>query len=47
MFAWREGETGAKDADYFYEISNTEKEKIRTDPAASDPYPSLYGTSEK
>ena len=28
VFAWREGATGAKDADYFYEISITEKEKI-------------------
>ena len=28
VFAWREGATGAADADYFYEISITEKEKI-------------------
>ena len=28
VFAWREGATGASDADYFYEISITEKEKI-------------------
>lgn len=28
VFAWREGATGAKDADYFYEISITEKEEI-------------------
>ena len=28
VFAWREGATGAQDADYFYEISITEKEKI-------------------
>lgn len=27
VFAWREGATGAKDADYFYEISITEKKK--------------------
>lgn len=28
VFAWREGATGACDADYFYEISITEKDKI-------------------
>ena len=28
VFAWREGATGAEDADVFYEISITEKEKI-------------------
>lgn len=28
VFAWREGATGAEDADYFYEISITEKDKI-------------------
>ncbi len=28
VFAWREGATGAGDADHFYEISITEKEKI-------------------
>lgn len=28
VFAWREGATGAEAADYFYEISITEKEKI-------------------
>lgn len=28
VFAWREGATGAEDADYFYEISITEKEEI-------------------
>lgn len=28
VFAWREGATGAADADFFYEISITEKEKI-------------------
>lgn len=28
VFAWREGATGAEDADQFYEISITEKEKI-------------------
>lgn len=28
VFAWREGATGAADADHFYEISITEKEKI-------------------
>lgn len=28
VFAWREGTTGAGDADYFYEISITEKERI-------------------
>ena len=28
VFAWKDGATGAKDADYFYEISITEKEKI-------------------
>lgn len=28
VFAWREGATGARDADFFYEISITEKEKI-------------------
>ena len=28
VFAWREGATGAADADYFYEISITEKEQI-------------------
>lgn len=28
VFAWREGATGAADADYFYEISITEREKI-------------------
>ena len=28
VFAWREGAVGAEDADYFYEISITEKEKI-------------------
>lgn len=28
VFAWREGATGAQDADFFYEISITKKEKI-------------------
>ena len=28
VFAWSEGATGAEDADYFYEISITEKEEI-------------------
>ncbi|MBU5481055.1 pyridoxal-phosphate dependent enzyme [Blautia sp. MSJ-19] len=28
VFAWREGATGAEDADHFYEISITEKEEI-------------------
>lgn len=28
VFAWREGATGAEDADFFYEISITEKDKI-------------------
>lgn len=28
VFAWREGATGAEDADYFYEISITEKNEI-------------------
>lgn len=28
VFAWREGATGAEDADYFYEISITEKDEI-------------------
>ena len=28
VFAWREGASGAADADKFYEISITEKEKI-------------------
>lgn len=28
VFAWREGATGAEDADYFYEISITENERI-------------------
>ena len=28
MFAWRDGATGAGDADFFYEISITEKEQI-------------------
>lgn len=28
VFAWREGATGAADADRFYEISITEKEEI-------------------
>ena len=28
VFAWREGATGADDADYFYEISITEKDQI-------------------
>lgn len=28
VFAWRDGATGADDADYFYEISITEKEEI-------------------
>lgn len=28
VFAWRAGATGAQDADYFYEISITEKEEI-------------------
>lgn len=28
VFAWKEGATGAADADYFYEISITEKEQI-------------------
>ena len=28
VFAWREGATGAGDADFFYEISITEKEQI-------------------
>lgn len=28
VFAWREGATGAEDADYFYEISIVEKEQI-------------------
>ena len=28
VFAWREGATGAEDADYFYEISIVEKEEI-------------------
>ena len=28
VFAWREGATGAEDADYFYEISIVEKDEI-------------------
>ena len=28
VFAWRDGATGAGDADFFYEISITEKEQI-------------------
>ena len=28
VFAWREGAVGAADADHFYEISITEKERI-------------------
>ena len=28
VFAWREGATGAEDADFFYEISITEKDQI-------------------
>ena len=28
VFAWREGAAGAEDADFFYEISITEKDQI-------------------
>lgn len=31
VFAWKEGATGAADADYFYEISITEKDRILTE----------------